>query len=113
MARAAAALGAALAIGCGPADRPDASGEVAEMAAPAPAPASAPAGEQPASDGSPCEPASLEECRIYYIDEDGRMQCPMSYRVCRLDGSGFYPCGEYRIGADGTPVKVTSSRDGG
>jgi hypothetical protein len=58
--------------------------------------------------GRVCEPGSSRECRLYYTDHTGQAQCPMSFALCREDGSDWLPCGEYFMDEDGRPV----DRDG-
>lgn len=40
-----------------------------------------------------CEPGATRACRAKYIDEQGQLQCPLSYRRCRADGF-WGRCGE-------------------
>ena len=52
----------------------------------------------------PCEPGTWRECRMHYVDADGQAQCPMDVELCREDGAGYYDCGTWVTGADGTPT---------
>lgn len=53
-----------------------------------------------------CEPRSARECHYYYTDDSGQRQCPLSYQLCKADGSDWLPCGEYRVGESGDPERV-------
>ena len=41
---------------------------------------------------------------MHYVDADGQAQCPMDVELCREDGTGYYDCGTWVNGADGSPV---------
>ena len=41
---------------------------------------------------------------MHYVDADGQAQCPMDVELCREDGAGYYDCGTWVNGADGTPT---------
>lgn len=92
---------------CGSSDRPSTTadtsselitGEVDPIYAPSP-----PAAGEPGRPVQTCSPRSARECRWYYVDPSGQPQCPMSYQLCKVDGSDWLPCGEYRIGESGDP----------
>lgn len=94
-------------VACGSSDRPSSTadtsselvaGEVDPIYAP-----TAPASGEPGQTAQKCSPRSARECRWYYTDESGQRQCPMSYQLCKVDGSDWLPCGEYRIGESGDP----------
>jgi hypothetical protein len=55
-----------------------------------------------------CEPGTARECRRYFRDTTGRLQCPIDYELCSADGSEWLPCGEYDLDHDRAPVR----RDG-
>jgi hypothetical protein len=50
-----------------------------------------------------CPPSTFRECRHYYRDARGQLNCPLSYQFCRADGKGWLPCGKYVTGEDGSP----------
>ena len=45
---------------------------------------------------------------MHYVDEDGQNHCPTDYELCREDGSGYYECGSWVNGDNGTPVARSS-----
>jgi hypothetical protein len=40
-----------------------------------------------------CVPGATQDCRLYYEEPPGIWHCPLSYQICKSDGSGFWPCG--------------------
>ena len=52
----------------------------------------------------PCQPGTWRACRMHYVDADGQAQCPMDVELCREEGAGYYDCGTWVSGADGTPT---------
>ncbi len=52
----------------------------------------------------PCQPGTWRACRMHYVDADGQAQCPMDVELCREGGAGYYDCGTWVSGADGTPI---------
>lgn len=44
-----------------------------------------------------CLASSMRECKITYVDADGRVNCPTNYQFCNEDGTDWYPCGEYDV----------------
>lgn len=58
----------------------------------------------PVGNHDPCQAGTWRECRMHYVDADGQAQCPMDVELCREDGTGYYDCGTWVNGADGSPV---------
>ena len=106
MSRAASLVCAALAtvcvaglIGCGGSDgRPDPSPSV-ETNEPDTSFAALSSGGAPV-----CEPHAYRECHHYYRDDEGRLQCPMSYAICSEYGQ-WLSCGLYHFKSDGSIAK--------
>jgi hypothetical protein len=87
-------------LGCGAPDRPPPAGDPEGEVDPAAAAALAQAADLHATHPT-CEPGGLRECRIYFRDESGQMQCPTQSQFCRADGRGWLPCGGGRdVGED-------------
>ncbi len=51
-----------------------------------------------------CPANEWRECRHYYRDERGQLNCPLSYQFCRADGKAWLPCGKYETAEDGSPL---------
>jgi hypothetical protein len=107
-------LAACAGLGCGSSDsdRPSSTADTTselvadEVDAAAPATASAPSSGEPGTAKRTCSPRATRECHLYYTDESGRPQCPASFQLCDVDGSGWLPCGEYQVGPSGDPERI-------
>jgi hypothetical protein len=51
-----------------------------------------------------CTPREARECRWYYKDGSGHVQCPMSYQLCDVDGSGWKECGLFLLDQSGNII---------
>lgn len=103
-------LALASSVGCASADRPTSTAETGgdpgdEALDPTDVAASPLTGE-PGMPRRICTPRAARECRYYYTDESGQRQCPMSYQLCKADGTDWLPCGEYELGATGEPERI-------
>jgi hypothetical protein len=76
-------------LGCGAPDRPPPASDANEGDVDAPALTARALDDE----GQVCEPGTWRECRIYYLDDRGQMQCPNQSQFCRADGRGWLACG--------------------
>lgn len=61
---------------------------------------------EPVAEPGPCEPRSYRQCKIFYRDDTGQLQCPVKVQICDVDGAEWLPCGEYTYDENGDPQKV-------
>ena len=51
-----------------------------------------------------CTPRASRTCRHYYRDPSGQWHCPASEQLCKLDGTGWTPCGAFMLDPSGNVV---------
>ncbi|MDB4942137.1 MAG: hypothetical protein JWP97_1671 [Labilithrix sp.] len=88
--------------------RPDASDALSSSTDTAAAAAAADPDEAPPTElGAPtvCEPRAYRDCKIYYRDDSGQLQCPTQVQICAVDGSAWLACGEYVFDENGNPAR--------
>ncbi len=93
-------LSIAVASGCGSDPRPDPAGDSTSVLEGDPT-----ALAHPDAVPDVCEPPAYRECRAYHRDGRGQLNCPIDFQICRSDGAGWLPCGEYDFGVRNEPVR--------
>jgi hypothetical protein len=94
-------------VGCAASDHPEVAGDSAsellaeEAAGTAHEAASV---DESVTPSSVCTPREARWCRWYLKDSSGRLECPWSFQLCRLDGGGWTPCGLYVVDPSGNIV---------
>lgn len=91
---------------CSGDDRPAPSDTLGSRVAESSTPAADDEPTEPGAVKPRCEPRSYRDCKVYYRDESGQLQCPTLVQICAADGSAWLACGKFSYDENGDPVPI-------